>query len=202
MKPMEWAIAYVLIGVFVLYVGAEWLVKGAARLALSWGISSLVVGLTIVSMATSMPEAVASFMAQLSGGRGDIALGNVIGSNISNVALIVGVTALIRPLDVVPVVRYRETSFMIGCTVLLLLLMWGDPIIGSGAATILLAVFVFYILWQLYLARGFHEKEEVFEEFIDQGEAAPQGRGGRIPPRSYPHWSRNDSPHFWWLSPY
>ena len=84
------------LGVVALYFGAEWLVHGAAGLARAFGVSPLVVGLTIVSYGTSAPELAVSVVAAR-GGNPDIALGNVIGSNIANIALILGVTALIAP---------------------------------------------------------------------------------------------------------
>ncbi len=84
------------LGVLALYFGAEWLVRGAAGLARAFGVSPLVVGLTIVSYGTSAPELAVSVVAA-QGGKPDIALGNVVGSNIANIALILGITALIAP---------------------------------------------------------------------------------------------------------
>ncbi len=89
----------ILIGILFLYGGAEGLVKGSRDLALRWGISSLVVGLTVVAMATSSPELFVSVQAALLG-EGDLAMGNIVGSNIANIGLILGLAALIRPLDV------------------------------------------------------------------------------------------------------
>ncbi len=86
-------------GLVALIVGAELLVRGASRLALSFGISPLVVGLTIVAFGTSSPELAVSVGAALEG-RTDIAVGNVVGSNIFNVLFILGLSALITPLVV------------------------------------------------------------------------------------------------------
>ena len=86
-------------GLALLVVGAELLVRGASRLAVSFGISPLVVGLTVVAFGTSSPEFAVSLGSAL-GGDADIALGNVIGSNIFNVLFILGVSALIVPLVV------------------------------------------------------------------------------------------------------
>lgn len=88
-----------LLGLGALVVGAELLVRGASRLALSFGISPLVVGLTIVAFGTSAPEIAVSVGAMLDG-KPDIAVGNVVGSNIFNVLFILGVSALIVPLIV------------------------------------------------------------------------------------------------------
>lgn len=86
-------------GLILLVIGANALVRGASKLALSFGISPLVVGLTIVAFGTSAPEVAVSVGAVL-GGRDDIAIGNVVGSNIFNVLFILGISALITPLIV------------------------------------------------------------------------------------------------------
>ncbi len=82
-----------LAGLALLVVGAEGLVRGACRIALSWGISRIVIGLTVVALGTSAPEIGISAASAL-GGEGDVAIGNVIGSNIANVFLILGASAL------------------------------------------------------------------------------------------------------------
>ena len=87
------------IGIAVLYFGAEWLVKGSSALAKKAGISQLVIGLTFVAFATSAPELVVSLSAAIDGSPG-IALGNIVGSNICNIALILGLCACITPLEV------------------------------------------------------------------------------------------------------
>ena len=86
-------------GLFMLFFGADWLVKGAVTMALLLGLSHLIVGLTVVALGTSLPEALVSVQASLDN-QGGIALGNVIGSNILNIALILGLSALIQPLKV------------------------------------------------------------------------------------------------------
>jgi cation:H+ antiporter len=90
---------YIAIGCVVLYLGAEALVRGAASSARRWGVEPLVIGLTVVAFGTSMPELAVSMQAALDGA-GPIAVGNVVGSNIANIALILGLSALIRPLAV------------------------------------------------------------------------------------------------------
>ncbi|HAB84509.1 MAG TPA: sodium:calcium antiporter, partial [Pseudomonas sp.] len=86
--------AYLIGGLVLLVVGAEALVRGAARLASRFGIPPLIIGLTVVAFGTSAPETAVSVQASL-GGSGDIAVGNVIGSNIANILLILGLSALI-----------------------------------------------------------------------------------------------------------
>lgn len=105
-------------GIAVLYFGAEWLVRGAARMATSLGLSPIVVGLTVVSLGTSAPELAVCVLAALRGDP-DIAMGNVMGSNLANIGLILGLAALARPLTVTARVVRREVPLMIGVTVLL-----------------------------------------------------------------------------------
>ena len=98
-----------LLGLTLLYFGAEWLVKGSSEIALKVGISPLVVGLTVVAFGTSAPELLVSLKANMSTPpKGDIALGNIVGSNICNIALILGVGALIRPITVHAQILKRE----------------------------------------------------------------------------------------------
>ena len=108
-------------GLALLVIGAGALVRGASRLALSLGISPLVVGLTIVAFGTSAPEIAVSVGAVLDG-RTDIAIGNVVGSNILNVLLILGISALIAPLVVDIQLIRQEVPIMLGASVLLLAL--------------------------------------------------------------------------------
>jgi cation:H+ antiporter len=114
-------VVLLVLGLVLLVGGAELLVKGASGLATSAGISPLVVGLTVVAFGTSAPELAVSISAGLSG-QGDIALGNVVGSNIANVLLILGVSALVAPLVVSRQLVRLDVPLMIGVSVLLLLL--------------------------------------------------------------------------------
>jgi cation:H+ antiporter len=132
-----------------LVVGANLLVRGASKLALSFGISPLVVGLTIVAFGTSAPEVAVSAGAVLNG-QTDIAIGNVVGSNIFNVLFILGASALIVPLLVHQQIIRQEVPIMIGVSVLLLLLgldgrlSWAD----SGLLLGLLVVYTVFLVVQ------------------------------------------------------
>ena len=106
-------------GLVALVIGASALVRGASKLALSFGISPLVVGLTIVAFGTSAPEVAVSAGAVL-GGQTDIAVGNVVGSNIFNVLFILGISALITPLVVDVQLIRQEVPIMVGASLLLL----------------------------------------------------------------------------------
>ena len=105
-------------GLLILIKGADWLVEGAAALAKRLGLSSLVIGLTVVAMGTSAPEVAASIAAALADS-GDIAAGNVYGSNIANLALVGGMCALIRPITVHTAALFRDLPIMIGSALLL-----------------------------------------------------------------------------------
>jgi len=132
----------ILAGCLLLYAGAEALVRGGAGLAARAGVSPLVVGLTVVAYGTSMPELVVSITAG-TGGHGDVAVGNVIGSNIFNIAVILGLSALIRPIAVhVNVVR-RDVLLMLVATLLALALMV-DGRVGRVEGIVLFAGAVTY----------------------------------------------------------
>ncbi len=92
-------IIYLVVGLALLYFGAEWLVKGACNIAFILRISQLIVGLTVVAFGTSAPELIVSLKAGI-GGHGDISIGNVVGSNIANICFILGLAAMINPLKI------------------------------------------------------------------------------------------------------
>lgn len=122
-------VLWIAIGLAGLFFGGNWLVKGAARLAQTLGVSPIVIGLTIVAYGTSTPELLVSLQAAL-GGNADISMGNVVGSNIANIGLIIGVSALIFPMVVQLQFLKREVPIMIGVSVLFFLLAQ-DGSIGS-----------------------------------------------------------------------
>lgn len=117
---------YILAGIILLYFGAEGLVRGSSRLAAHFGIPPLVIGLTIVAFGTSAPELTVSLSAAFEG-VGDVAVGNVVGSNIFNIAVILGITALLRPPQVHLDLIRREIPFMILVSVVgAVLVAWGQ----------------------------------------------------------------------------
>lgn len=132
-------------GVGVLYFGAEWLVRGATRLAGALGVSPIVIGLTVVSMGTSAPELVVCLVAALRGNP-DLAIGNVMGSNLANIGLILGLTAMVRPLEVAGRVVSREIPVMIAVTALLFPLFW-DGGLSRGDGLVLIVVLGCYLLF-------------------------------------------------------
>jgi cation:H+ antiporter len=153
-------IVWFLLGLVCLVVGAEALVRGAGKLATSFGISPLVVGLTVVSIGTSAPEVAVSVSSALSG-KTDIAVGNVVGSNIFNVLFILGVSALIIPLVVHAQIIRQEVPIMIGATLLLIGFAF-DGEIARFEAAILLVLQVAYIVFVVRQSRK-EEKNPAIE---------------------------------------
>jgi cation:H+ antiporter len=151
-------------GIGVLYYGAEWLVRGSARLAASLGVSPIVVGLTIVSFGTSAPELVVCTVAAM-GGNPNLAIGNVMGSNLANIGLILGVTALVRPLEVHARVVWREMPLMLIVTLALYPLIWDDLRLGRGDGVILLMALVAYLVF-VFQSVG-DEAPEILGEYED-----------------------------------
>jgi cation:H+ antiporter len=141
------AVFFFILGLAILYVGAEIMVNSSSRLAVSYGIRPLVIGMTVVALGTSMPEMMVSLLASFQGSA-DIAAGNIVGSNIANIGLILGFTALIAPLVVPRSLLKREVPFMIGASFLLLLLAWDGNLgfIDGALLFVLLLVFLWYCL--------------------------------------------------------
>lgn len=157
-------IIYIAVGLLMLFAGAEGLIRGSSSLALRVGITPLVVGLTVVAFGTSSPELVVSLKAALAG-NGDISLGNVIGSNIANIALILGVAALIRPLKVQAVVIRREIPIMIFVTLLLFLFLINNEINRIEGVIFFIGIIVYSFI-NVVLAKK-EKNKEVEAEFAE-----------------------------------
>jgi len=138
-------------GLVALVLGAGWLVRGAAKLALSFGISPLVVGLTVVAFGTGAPELAVSAGAVLDG-KVDIAIGNVVGSNILNVLLILGASAVITPLVVHLQLIRQEVPIMIAASVALLLMML-DGVVATWESVLLVGAMVIYTVFLVWQSR-------------------------------------------------
>jgi len=122
MPELLMIVLYITGGLVLLYFGADWLVQGAITLALHLGLSPLIVGLTVVALGTSVPEALVSVQAAI-GHQGGIAVGNVVGSNILNIALILGLSALISPLKVDSHLVKADVPLLAGATFMLVVLL-------------------------------------------------------------------------------
>jgi cation:H+ antiporter len=161
------SILSILAGIVLLYLGAEGLVRGSASLAVRLGLTPLVIGLTVVSFGTSMPELVVSVDAALAGNSA-IAVGNVVGSNIGNIALILGLSALISPTPVHARVIRIDMPIAMAVSLLFILLL-RDHQISRIEGGLLVAGLIAYVVWSLRAART--EKPDVQEEFE---EAVPE----------------------------
>ena len=146
---------------FVLLVkGADWFVDGASGIAAKLHIPQLVIGLTIVAMGTSAPEAAVSISAALKGSA-DITIGNIVGSNILNILIILGLASVIVPIAVAKSTIRVDIPFMLGITAVLLVLGW-DETITLVDGLILLVLFAGYLGYMLYMAKkGGGEGEEI-----------------------------------------
>lgn len=165
------AIAFLIIGLGFLVWSADKLVYGAAALARNFGISPLVIGMTILAMGSSAPEMMVSATAALDG-KTDTAVGNVIGSNIANIALILGITALIKPLSISSRVIRRELPLMIGVTLLAGAILW-DNHLGFYEGVLLFVLFAAFLFAMLQISRS--EKKNG-DAFLDEQESEiPQG---------------------------
>jgi cation:H+ antiporter len=163
------------VGVGLLTAGAVGLVRGGTALALRLGLPPLVVGLTVVAFGTSMPELVVSVRAALDG-RGAIAVGNVVGSNICNIGLILGLSAIIRPLSVRAQVIRFDVPIVIGCSLLAGWLL-RDGALGRPEAALLAAGIVSYTAFSVWAAR--REPQAVVHLEFAEGLPAVRGRAWR-----------------------
>jgi|TARA_A100001518_G_C1212142_1_gene54715 cation:H+ antiporter len=156
---------YLIAGLVLLVAGAEVLVRGAAKLAAQFGISPLVIGLTVVAFGTSAPETAVSVQAALNGS-GDIAIGNVVGSNIANVLLILGMTALVAPLVVSRQLIRLDVPIMIGASLVTFGLAWDGELSRIDGALLFTAVVV-YTLFLIISSRR-EKAAEVDHEFAKE----------------------------------
>ena len=152
---------YITGGLVLLYFGADWLVQGAVTLALHLGLSPLIVGLTVVALGTSVPEALVSVQAAI-GHQGGIALGNVIGSNILNIALILGLSSLILPLKVDSHIVKADVPLLTGATFMLVVLLEDFHISRMEGAFLLLCI-VFYVAGNIMTVKRTSPEEDKIE---------------------------------------
>ncbi|KGY11805.1 calcium/sodium:proton antiporter [Vibrio tubiashii] len=165
------AVVFLIIGLVFLVWSADKLVFGAAALARNIGISPLVIGMTILAMGSSAPEMMVSATAALDG-KTDTAVGNVLGSNIANIALILGITALIKPLSISSGVLRRELPLMIGVTLLAGILLW-DSHLGFYEGVLLFVLFAAFILTMLRISRNEQKNGDALIE--EQESEVPEG---------------------------
>lgn len=157
--------AAVLAGLLLLIWGADRFVIGAAGLASRLGVSTLVIGLTVVGFATSAPEMLVSASAALAGNPG-LAIGNALGSNIANIGLVLGVSALVVPLGLRSSTLRRELPALVAVTLLMILLLL-DRELSRFDGALLLTSLVLVMFWLVRVARGSGSDEILTQEFAD-----------------------------------
>lgn len=167
------AVAFLVIGLVFLVWSADKLVFGAAALARNVGISPLVIGMTILAMGSSAPEMMVSATAALDG-KTDTAVGNVLGSNIANIALILGITALIKPLSISSAVLRRELPLMVGVTILAGVLLW-DSHLGFYEGILLFVLFAAFIVAMLRISQKEKSGDKPDPLLEEQESEVPEG---------------------------
>jgi cation:H+ antiporter len=168
---MLMAVGGVLLGTLLLYFGALYLIRGGSALARSFGVAPAIVGLTVVAFGTSLPELVVSVTAGLQGSTG-IALGNVVGSNIANIGLVLGMAACLRALQVEFTLVRREAPMGLGAVLLVVLLGW-DGVLGRADGMVLLGGFAAFLFWSLAVER---QAPAEVADALDHAPAVPQRR--------------------------
>ena len=150
------SLTLLILSLMALYIGAGWLVQGSSALALKANISPLVIGLTIVAFGTSAPELAVSLGATLRG-QGDIAIGNIVGSNIFNIGVILGVSATICPLQVKKQLLRIDIPIMLAATILFTILFWNGTL-GRMEGLFFLTGIIIYTLFSLLYSRKQEEE--------------------------------------------
>lgn len=164
---------WLIVGLVLILVGANMLTDGAASLARRWGMSDLVVGLTVVAFGTSAPELVISVMSAASGNAG-IAIGNVVGSNIFNIFVIVGITALLRPIVIEKTLLTKDIPLVVIASIALLA-MGNAPLLEGAPSRILDRVdgIVLLLFFLIFMRHTFSQASEV-----SQSENLPEAEEG------------------------
>ena len=150
------SLTLLILSLVALYIGAGWLVQGSSALALKAKISPLVIGLTIVAFGTSAPELVVSLNAALKG-EGEIAIGNILGSNIFNIGIILGISATIYPLQAKKQLLRIDIPVMLIATILLTIFFWNGEL-GRMEGSFFLAGIILYTIFSLYYSRKHGEE--------------------------------------------
>lgn len=165
------AVTLLIVGLILLVWSADKLVYGAAAIAKNVGISPLIIGMTILAMGSSAPEMMVSATAALTG-KTDTAVGNVLGSNIANIALILGISAMVKPLSISSGILRRELPLMIGVTLLTGVLLW-DSNLGFYEGVLLFVLFAVFILAMIKISRSEKNKNDALIE--EQESEVPEG---------------------------
>jgi cation:H+ antiporter len=165
------------VGLIIIYYGAEFLVNGASALARSLGMSPMVIGLTVVAFGTSAPETFVSVVSSLKG-KSMIAVGNVIGSNICNIALVLGLSAVFLPIPGQTSVIRRDIPIMLGISLYLLVISYNSVIGRIEGITLIIGIFLYTSL-NYYIARRELKKLTGKVSFVEP-RTSPKKRGSRL----------------------
>lgn len=164
-------ILLLIVGFALLVKGADWLVEGASSIAKRLGISDLVIGLTIVAFGTSTPELLVNLIASFKG-NSEIAIGNILGSNIANILLILGVAALIYPLEIKKSTTWKEIPMNLLATAILFFVVndvlidkMPNSVITRIDGLILIGFFLIFLVYTIGLAKAEHESEEGVKKY-------------------------------------
>ena len=170
MMEVSFYVGALVIGILLLAKGADVLVSGSTKVALAYGVPLLIISLIIVSFGTSLPELLVSSFSSADGEK-DIALGNVLGSNIANILLVLGIAAVIRPVDLDDPLAGREMLILGGISLLIFLLVYtiGFP---RWIAVLLLVIYVVYLLSLLRIAS---KEKKIREELETEALEAVEG---------------------------
>lgn len=144
-------LGWVVLGLTMLYFGAEWLVKGSAEIAIKFGISPLVVGLTVVAFGTSAPELLVCLQANFHD-KGDLAIGNIVGSNICNIAMVLGTSAIIYPLSIHLQIIKREMAILLIVSLLFVGMIY-DGVLSQVEGAVLFFGIIVYVIFSVFQAR-------------------------------------------------
>lgn len=169
---MSLTLLFLLLGLVLLYFGAEGLVRGSSSLALRLGVGPLLVGLTVVAFGTSAPEMMVSVKAAYMG-QGDISVGNVVGSNICNIGLILGFSALILPIKVASQIVRVDTPIMIAVTALAIALLY-DGSLSRTEGIVFFLLLIVYIVFSIRLAKK-QAADPLAQEFSDEVKISKSG---------------------------
>ena len=171
-------ILWIVAGLVMILVGSDWLVDGASGVARKYGISEFIIGMTIVGIGTSMPELVSSVISAVQG-HGDMALGNVTGSNICNILLILGVTALISPIKYTRSNIRKDVPFAILVSLFLIVMLYNDfGLFGEMGTPGISRVDALYLLliFAVFMIDSFRSAKNGAEEEVEMVKPMPMGK--------------------------
>ena len=168
-----------MLGLVLLYYGAEWLVKGSAEIAIKFGISPLVVGLTVVAFGTSAPELLVCLQANYQD-KGDLAIGNIVGSNICNIAMVLGASAMVYPLAIHLQIVKREMAILMAVSLVFAAMLYGGNLSQMYGALLFVGI-IAYVVFSIVQARRDPDSEPSEETLsLEQIEAVLAGGNKRL----------------------